>query len=158
MQLSNANTTDFNTTEFYAFWMNVYNYLAIKLIIENPCQRDMFGNCRPLNSIRDIGEQQPSLYTILLLNYVCVFIMRCYRFSIHSLECLIEWWESGISRLSMHQLEAKSTLSIKSKYKTLILSLFVLRISERKIIKEWIMIVCFLWTEDNASFPTTKYS
>jgi hypothetical protein len=60
LQLATANTTGFNHTEFYAFWINVYNYLAIKLVIENPCRKDMFGSCLPLESIRNIGEEQPS--------------------------------------------------------------------------------------------------
>jgi hypothetical protein len=61
VELFNANTTGFNQSEFYAFWINVYNYLAIKLVVENPCERDMFGSCSPTTSIRNIGEQQPSM-------------------------------------------------------------------------------------------------
>eukprot|EP01121_Diplochlamys_sp_Union-15-3_P020689 TRINITY_DN8131_c0_g1_i1.p1 TRINITY_DN8131_c0_g1~~TRINITY_DN8131_c0_g1_i1.p1 ORF type:complete len:343 (-),score=45.32 TRINITY_DN8131_c0_g1_i1:61-1056(-) len=61
-QLKTANTsvlTDHD--DWYAFWINVYNALAVKTVITNPCKKDLFGSCGPLNSITQIGEQQPSL-------------------------------------------------------------------------------------------------
>jgi len=60
-QVENADITGFNQSQFLAFWINVYNYLAVRTIFENPCQKDLFGDCRPLTSIRQVGQQQPSL-------------------------------------------------------------------------------------------------
>jgi len=67
---------NFTETEWKAFWINVYNYLAIRVIFENNCATDLFGGCRPLSSIKEIGEQQPSLFdviwqipTLLINNY-----------------------------------------------------------------------------------------
>lgn len=31
-QMAAADTTGFNKTQFYAFWMNAYNYLAVKTV------------------------------------------------------------------------------------------------------------------------------
>lgn len=61
-QVEHANTTGFNHTEFTAFWVNIYNYAAIRLVFENPCATDLFGSCKTLTSIRQIGEQQPSFF------------------------------------------------------------------------------------------------
>jgi len=49
-------------TEFYAFWINVYNIFAINMIISHPCKEDLFGSCGPLGSIRQVGEQQPAAF------------------------------------------------------------------------------------------------
>lgn len=62
-QVENADDTGMNFDEFKAFWVNVYNYLAVRLVFENPCANDVFGACRPLLSIREVGTQQPSLVT-----------------------------------------------------------------------------------------------
>jgi len=61
-QVENANVTFSNQTEFTVFWLNVYNYLAVRVVFENPCATDLFGACKPLRSIRQIGEQQPSFF------------------------------------------------------------------------------------------------
>jgi Protein of unknown function, DUF547 len=44
-----------NKTAFYAFFINVYNAFAVKTIAENPCEADLFGECAPIQSIRDIA-------------------------------------------------------------------------------------------------------
>lgn len=59
-----ANITGFTKEQHYAFYMNAYNYLAAKTIVDNPCMSDMFyPGCGPLQSIRQVGQQQPSLIT-----------------------------------------------------------------------------------------------
>jgi len=60
-QVTNADTSGFGQSEFLAFWINVYNYLAVSTVLEHPCQKDLFGDCRPLTSILQVGQQQPSL-------------------------------------------------------------------------------------------------
>eukprot|EP01126_Amoeba_proteus_P038680 TRINITY_DN4043_c0_g2_i13.p1 TRINITY_DN4043_c0_g2~~TRINITY_DN4043_c0_g2_i13.p1 ORF type:complete len:278 (-),score=56.67 TRINITY_DN4043_c0_g2_i13:1452-2285(-) len=45
-----------------AFWINIYNYLVVRVIRENPCATDAFGVCRPISSIIEIGVQQPSSF------------------------------------------------------------------------------------------------
>jgi len=60
-QVENADVSGFNQSQYLAFWINVYNYLAVRTIMEHPCQKDLFGDCRPLTSIRQVGQQQPSL-------------------------------------------------------------------------------------------------
>jgi len=52
-----------NYQQFHAFWINVYNYLAIRLVYDHPCAQDIFGSCRPILSIEEIGTQQPSFVT-----------------------------------------------------------------------------------------------
>lgn len=44
--LAKVNTTGFNRNETYAFFMNVYNALAIKMIIDHPCHKPLIG-CVP---------------------------------------------------------------------------------------------------------------
>jgi len=63
-QVENAVDLDkLNYDQFLAFWINVYNYLAVRLVFENPCAQDIFGSCRPILSIEEIGTQQPSFVT-----------------------------------------------------------------------------------------------
>jgi len=62
IQVENANLTGITYNQFKAFWINVYNYLAVRVIFENTCQFDLFGDCRPLTSIRQVGEEQPSFF------------------------------------------------------------------------------------------------
>jgi len=59
------NITSFNATEWKAFWINAYNYLAVRVILDHACATDLFGDCRPLKSIKEIGEQQPSLFVLI---------------------------------------------------------------------------------------------
>jgi len=58
-----ANTSQFTYEQFLAFWINTYNFVAVRAILEQPCQYDLFGSCKPLTSIRQIGQQQPGLKT-----------------------------------------------------------------------------------------------
>jgi len=60
-QVETAIVTGFTKAQYYAFWINVYNYLAVRAVFEHPCAVDVIGDCRPLRSIQEIGTQQPSL-------------------------------------------------------------------------------------------------
>ena len=40
--LKSANITGFGRNETYAFFMNAYNALAIRMIIEHPCKKSTF--------------------------------------------------------------------------------------------------------------------
>eukprot|EP01130_Rhizamoeba_saxonica_P010213 TRINITY_DN4184_c0_g1_i1.p1 TRINITY_DN4184_c0_g1~~TRINITY_DN4184_c0_g1_i1.p1 ORF type:complete len:361 (-),score=71.50 TRINITY_DN4184_c0_g1_i1:40-1122(-) len=60
-QLENTDLKDFTYNEWYAFYINAYNYLAIYSILEHPCAIDAFGECTTLTSIREIFVQQPAL-------------------------------------------------------------------------------------------------
>jgi len=65
-QVKNASgISSFTETEWKAFWINVYNYLAVSVIFKNPCAVDLFGDCRTLKSIKEVGEQQPSLFDVI---------------------------------------------------------------------------------------------
>jgi len=44
-----------STEELLAFWINTYNALTVKLIIEHPCRVQFGRYCWPIASIRDIG-------------------------------------------------------------------------------------------------------
>jgi len=57
--LETANITNLNRTETYAFFINVYNALAINMIISNACAKDIFGNCGPIIGIEEIGTLVP---------------------------------------------------------------------------------------------------
>jgi len=57
--IKTVNTKNMNQSEFYAFYINVYNALAINMILSNPCKRDLFGDCGPITGIRDIGTIIP---------------------------------------------------------------------------------------------------
>eukprot|EP01128_Nolandella_sp_AFSM9_P003560 TRINITY_DN153_c0_g1_i1.p2 TRINITY_DN153_c0_g1~~TRINITY_DN153_c0_g1_i1.p2 ORF type:complete len:386 (+),score=75.64 TRINITY_DN153_c0_g1_i1:165-1160(+) len=61
LQVEAADTTFTEFDNFKAFWMNTYNYLAVRTVFKNTCATDLFGDCQPLMSIRQIGQQQPSL-------------------------------------------------------------------------------------------------
>jgi len=56
---------NFTYTEWRAFWINAYNYLAVRVIFENQCAIDLFGSCRTLRSIKEAFEQQPSVFDIV---------------------------------------------------------------------------------------------
>jgi len=60
-QLEKTNTTGFSYEQFYAFWINAYNALAVYAIINNPCKMDLFGKCGATTSILQIDLQQPAL-------------------------------------------------------------------------------------------------
>jgi len=65
-QVQNAvNISQFDEDEWRAFWINVYNFLAVKVVYDNPCAIDLFGQCRVLHSIKEVFEQQPSLFDII---------------------------------------------------------------------------------------------
>src|SRR5689334_16583538 len=49
------------TSQFYSFYINVYNALAVAMIVNNPCEKDLFGTCGPIKSIRDIGINYTSI-------------------------------------------------------------------------------------------------
>jgi hypothetical protein len=50
--------------ESLAFFINVYNALAMNMIISNPCDKDLFGNCSgTVSSIRNIGPMLSSVWT-----------------------------------------------------------------------------------------------
>jgi len=51
-----------NENKFLAFWINVYNYMAVSIMFENKCKYDMFGYCSALTSIREIGQEQPAIF------------------------------------------------------------------------------------------------
>jgi len=54
-QLKNSNAQNLTEPEYYAFWINAYNALAVYAIVSNPCETDLFGSCKTLVSIKDIG-------------------------------------------------------------------------------------------------------
>eukprot|EP01102_Stenamoeba_stenopodia_P008731 TRINITY_DN2541_c0_g1_i1.p1 TRINITY_DN2541_c0_g1~~TRINITY_DN2541_c0_g1_i1.p1 ORF type:complete len:366 (+),score=70.20 TRINITY_DN2541_c0_g1_i1:49-1098(+) len=54
--LATVDTNAMSCDETLAFFINVYNAFAMKMIVSNPCNHDIFGNCsRTIESIRDIG-------------------------------------------------------------------------------------------------------
>jgi len=66
LQLQNQNLTVINLTrhEFFAYYINSYNALAIAQVINNPCQFDPFGNCSgQISGIRDIGTYENPVWT-----------------------------------------------------------------------------------------------
>jgi hypothetical protein len=64
--LENANLTNLILhDDWFSFWINTYNALAVKTIINNACDKDIFGSCGPISSIRNIGKII-YLYFILL--------------------------------------------------------------------------------------------
>lgn len=54
--IAKVNTTGLDRNETYAFFVNVYNALAIKMIVEHPCTSSLFHSCSPIKSIKDIGS------------------------------------------------------------------------------------------------------
>jgi len=62
-QVENADLTGFNYSQWKAFWINAYNFAAVRMVFQHPCATDSFGPCRPINSITEVGEQQPSVLT-----------------------------------------------------------------------------------------------
>lgn len=57
--LKTAPIDHLNRNETYAFFINVYNTLAINMMIQHACEKDLFGTCGPIKSIRDIGSLVP---------------------------------------------------------------------------------------------------
>lgn len=37
--------------------------MVVKIVYDNPCAYDIFGDCRPLHSLMEVGRQQPSSFT-----------------------------------------------------------------------------------------------
>eukprot|EP00413_Alexandrium_margalefii_P040839 CAMPEP_0204602580 /NCGR_PEP_ID=MMETSP0661-20131031/56732_1 /ASSEMBLY_ACC=CAM_ASM_000606 /TAXON_ID=109239 /ORGANISM="Alexandrium margalefi, Strain AMGDE01CS-322" /LENGTH=282 /DNA_ID=CAMNT_0051613549 /DNA_START=35 /DNA_END=883 /DNA_ORIENTATION=+ len=55
--LEAANTSSLSKNETYALFMNAYNALAIKMVADHACKRDLAGRCAgPIASIRDVGK------------------------------------------------------------------------------------------------------
>jgi len=54
-QLKNSNTQNFTEEQYYAFWINAYNAIAVYTIVSNACETDLFGDCKTLVSIKDVG-------------------------------------------------------------------------------------------------------
>eukprot|EP00929_Paragymnodinium_shiwhaense_P073172 TRINITY_DN37211_c0_g1_i1.p1 TRINITY_DN37211_c0_g1~~TRINITY_DN37211_c0_g1_i1.p1 ORF type:complete len:299 (-),score=73.51 TRINITY_DN37211_c0_g1_i1:321-1217(-) len=51
-----ANTQNLTRNETYALFMNAYNALAMKKIIDHPCKKDIVGKCEgPISSILEAG-------------------------------------------------------------------------------------------------------
>ena len=44
---------NFSAAEFLCFHINAYNLLAANMVVQHQCERDLFGACRTLPSIRD---------------------------------------------------------------------------------------------------------
>lgn len=61
--MEEANITGFSYSEHLSFWLNTYNFLVVKIVRDNPCAYDIFGDCRPLRSLVEVGRQQPSSVT-----------------------------------------------------------------------------------------------
>jgi len=54
--LATATTANLTKNETYALFINAYNALAIKMVIDHSCQYSIFGKCEgPIASITDIG-------------------------------------------------------------------------------------------------------
>jgi len=54
--LEHADTHGLSKNDTYALFMNAYNALAMKMIIDHPCKHNTFGSCTgPISSIKDIG-------------------------------------------------------------------------------------------------------
>lgn len=54
--LATADVSHLSKNETYALYMNAYNALAIKMVIDHPCAHDILGRCTgPVKSITDIG-------------------------------------------------------------------------------------------------------
>jgi len=60
--LATANTSSLTRNETYAFYINVYNALAMNMIITHSCETDIFGDCGKLVSIHDIDRKLGLIY------------------------------------------------------------------------------------------------
>jgi len=60
-QVENADSDNFTEDQFLAFWINVYNFMAVSIVYDHKCNYDLFGTCSALTSIRQIGQQQPGI-------------------------------------------------------------------------------------------------
>jgi len=57
--LKTVSINNLTRDEIYAFFSNVYNTFAVNMMITNACKKDLFGNCGPIGSIRDISSIVP---------------------------------------------------------------------------------------------------
>jgi len=57
--LETAKLDNLTRNEIYAFYSNVYNSLAINMMIQHACRQDLFGQCGTISGIRDIGTIVP---------------------------------------------------------------------------------------------------
>jgi len=57
--LETAKIDNLTRDEIYAFYSNVYNSLAINMMVQHACKEDVFGKCGPISGIRDIGTIIP---------------------------------------------------------------------------------------------------
>jgi len=57
LEVATIDSLDRNET--YAFFINVYNALAVNMIITHACGDDIFGKCGPIKGIQDIGTLVP---------------------------------------------------------------------------------------------------
>lgn len=62
--IAKVNATGLSRDETYAFFVNVYNALAIKMIVEHPCTHSLLHSCSPIKSIRDIGSLLHPVWTM----------------------------------------------------------------------------------------------
>lgn len=70
--LETATTEGLDRNQTYALFMNAYNALAMKMIIDHPCSGMVFGQCtpwsKPIKSITDIGVGIREVDTVWLLD------------------------------------------------------------------------------------------
>jgi len=60
--LEDVDTSKMNRNEVLALYINAYNALAIKMVIENRCRRSFLGGCSLISSIKDIGSVFESVW------------------------------------------------------------------------------------------------
>ncbi|CAM9413954.1 unnamed protein product [Phaeothamnion confervicola] len=53
--IENVDTQGLPKSEAYALYINAYNALAVKMVVENPCKKAWLGSRKPISSIKDIG-------------------------------------------------------------------------------------------------------
>jgi len=56
ISLQNVEVDNLTRNELYSFFTNVYNSFVVNLIVNNPCIKDIFGDCETIKSIKDIGS------------------------------------------------------------------------------------------------------
>jgi len=57
--LETAKIDNLTRDEVYAFYSNVYNSLAINMMVKYACKKDLFGECGTISGIKDIGTIIP---------------------------------------------------------------------------------------------------
>eukprot|EP01118_Nematostelium_gracile_P009207 TRINITY_DN308_c0_g1_i1.p1 TRINITY_DN308_c0_g1~~TRINITY_DN308_c0_g1_i1.p1 ORF type:complete len:335 (+),score=52.18 TRINITY_DN308_c0_g1_i1:35-1039(+) len=80
--LTVAKIDGLNESEYYSFFVNVYNTFAITLVINRSCKEDLFGRCGPISSVNDIGSVIPSRH----FDTIMVGIMAGKEWSLSALE------------------------------------------------------------------------